>query len=156
MDRTHISLVSPALAGRSFTFASPGFPASVLNCFSEHSPTCYAVSHNKLCTCFHSLCLFWSILAFKWGKESGSQLLTSNTFMIWWLGVLVFIRTTQVQFLGRELRSLFRTIHCCLSRSVTESMLPMQEGRAYSVKWHFQDLSFVWDYLYYLHLWPYQ
>ena len=31
MDRTHISLVSPALAGRSFTVGPPGFPASVLN-----------------------------------------------------------------------------------------------------------------------------
>ena len=31
------------------------------------------------------------------------------------LGFLVFTQATQVQFLGRELRSLFRTAHCCLS-----------------------------------------
>ena len=46
------------------------------------------------------------------GKSRATFLLASSS---WWREVLVFIQATQVQFLGRKLRSLVRTTHSCLS-----------------------------------------
>lgn len=34
-----------------------------------------------------------------------------------WLGFLIVIQATQVQLMGRELRSCFRTTHCCHSEN---------------------------------------
>ena len=50
--------------------------------------------------------------------------------VVWWLGFLVFIQATQVQFLGRELRSFSRTAHCCLSK-ITSRTFPVH---SYSCK----------------------
>ena len=42
---------------------------------------------------------------FTGGKDPGEkQLLASSPGLVWWLGFLVFIQATQVQFLCRELR----------------------------------------------------
>ena len=63
----------------------------------SHLLLCY-VSNNKLCTCFYCFASVRNAF-FIGGKCQG----------VWWLGFLVFIQATQVQFLGRELRSHFTT-----------------------------------------------
>ena len=61
---------------------------------------------------FYSFCLLETFLLSMGVRARGTLLLASSP---WWLGFLVFIQATQVQFLGRELRPLFRTADRCLS-----------------------------------------
>ena len=46
--------------------------------------------------------------------------------MAWWLGFLVFIQATQVQFLGRELRSLFMPLFPRIARRDKKAFLSDQ------------------------------
>ena len=65
------------------------------------------VSNNKLCICIHSFCLH-DKCTFQWGQISRENyLLACSPCWSGDLGFLVLIQTTQVQFLGRELRSCF-------------------------------------------------
>ena len=99
-DLTAPSLRSSSLGRTPTPFVSgwASLPCFHLNklflCVLSHL-LCY-VSNNKLCTCFYSFASVRNVF-FTGGKSQG----------VWWLGVLVFIQATQVQFLGRELRSPF-------------------------------------------------
>ena len=78
------------------------------------------VSNNELYTCFflNSFCLLETFLLSNGGKNQGHFASSLRPLVFWQVGLLVFIQAPQVQFLGREQRSVFRTPHCCLSEVI--------------------------------------
>lgn len=61
-------------------------------------------------TLFLQFCIL-KLLAFNEGKSQGHFTSSLYPLVVWWLRFLAFIQVTQVQFLGRKLRSLFRIFH---------------------------------------------
>lgn len=55
------------------------------------------------------------ILGFMWGLQG--CVLPSRHLVDSWLGFLVFIYATQVQFLDKKLSLFFKTAHCCPSEN---------------------------------------
>lgn len=54
-------------------------------------------------------------------KSQGKFASNLQPLMVWWLGFLIFIQATQVQFLGRKLRSRFTPpLTAALLRSVCD------------------------------------
>ena len=87
------------------------------NCFLcalSHALCC--VSNNKLGSYFLQIGLLEIFLLSNGGKSQGHFTSSLQPLVVWWLGVLVSIQATQVQFLGTELPSLFRTAHCSPSQ----------------------------------------
>ena len=101
----------------------PGFPrlltcpASVLDWASVCPTTGCAVSIIMgFIYVFYTSCLLKIVLVSNGGKTQGHFASSLWPLVVSWLGVLVFIQATQVQFLSRELRFLFRNTHCSLSK----------------------------------------
>lgn len=73
--------------------------------------------YNKgLHMCIYTSRLLKIALASNGEKSQGRFASSLWPLVVSGLGTLVFIQATQVQFLSRELRFLFRTAHCCLSK----------------------------------------
>ena len=74
------------------------------------------VCNNGLHICIYTSCLLKIVLVSNGEKTQGHFASSLWPLVVSWSGILVFIQATQVQFLSRELRFLFRTAHCCLSK----------------------------------------
>ena len=73
------------------------------------------VSSNNFGTCFYSFCLLETFLLSKMVRAKGTLHLAPG---VQCLEFLILHQATQVQYLGRKLRSLFSTAHCVSLRSI--------------------------------------